>query len=101
MMRRRVDTSGATINGFGRGGEIETKATIPLVHFRKTPVTKITASFANAADVRLRVEGGASAGSGGIDTLMLDKPAASGETVILHIENKGPPAAILSYIVLS
>jgi hypothetical protein len=101
-LRQRIATEGAVIHGLGRDGEIAGKAEIPLVRYGGG-FSRIEARFARGGEAIAlsAADGGGSSATGEIATLTLDKPAASGETVVLRIENKGPATALLSHIALS
>ncbi len=100
-LRRRVSKTGATIHGLGRSGEIDNAAEISVVRYG-SQLTRVEAHFAPGADAACLMSpthGGKSAAAACIITLPLDKPAPSGETVVLRIEAR-TGAATLSHIVL-
>ncbi|WP_428406950.1 glycosyltransferase [Hyphococcus sp.] len=100
VLRRRVSKTGAVIHGLGRSGEVESAAFLPLVRYG-APLRAVDLRFANgAATVSSQSHGGAGDVADGKVTLALDKPAASGETVDLRIENRGGAPAILTHITL-
>ncbi len=102
-LRGTMSNTTAVIHGLGRDGEISNTADIPLVRYGGD-LSRLEACFANGADVvslSSPSHGGDSTSADGMVILALDKPAKSGETVDLRIENNSAAPAILSHIALS
>lgn len=102
-LRRFIFRTGSNIQGLGRNGEVVDAANIPLVRFGGQ-LSRIEADFIKAPrDIVLSSpsHGGECIIEGGKLSLILDKPAASAETVILAIRNNGGRRALLSHLSIS
>ncbi len=95
-LRGRLSPGGAVINGLGRNGEIESVATLPVVHYLPEPAGKLRLFFADKADVSVTAGDCVLSASGEEIAVDLPVPQAPGETMMLTIRNEGAGSAVFT-----